>query len=437
MPLQRLANGAILKTENGAPANECCCSPGPTPTSCEINVSTGLSFSSVTGGSGTITFNLLGNFQNTKADEITIVTSTIAGYIGTYDVISKTFTSITVAGTFTGDATGTLNIKQFPPEMLIKVTGTIPTWQADTVYAEQKGAFATITGQYVLSSDGDLYEVTNFPSGDRKSGLTEPTWNTTLGATTTDNDITWTRRDQEINFCGKYWYLNATPPLWAASTSTFVGQRVTSTAGNYYECTAVSGSSPNFTGATEPTWNTTLGATTTDNEVTWTRVDDASDSTREQTVCPVRYGLLTGETFTSQTGGFPPTYTAKLYEAFEYWNISTSRGINMARGYFVKTNGFANTFYRYGSRNDLTVRQWKDVVYISGAGDPTRPVAPTGYFGNFYSLGILCTSTNNHVAGLAAYNFGTKIDYRLKPFYFSSYVVNTITYAWRQGNGDW
>ena len=78
------------------------------------------------------------------------------------------------------------------------------------------------------------------------TGTTEPTWPTTEGATVTDN---------------------AGIPAWAASTSYAVGDIVIpSTANGYtYECTTAGTSD-----SSEPTWGTTVGGTTTDNTVTWT-----------------------------------------------------------------------------------------------------------------------------------------------------------------------
>lgn len=61
------------------------------------------------------------------------------------------------------------------------------------------------------------------------------------------------------------------PTTWQASTSADVGDWCarTSDAGSvWFECTAVAGDQT--TGASEPTWNTTVGNTTTDNNVTWT-----------------------------------------------------------------------------------------------------------------------------------------------------------------------
>ena len=54
---------------------------------------------------------------------------------------------------------------------------------------------------------------------------------------------------------------------WAASTSYSLGDRVYASTGDgkIYECTTAGTSA-----GTEPTWNTTLGNTTTDNTVTWT-----------------------------------------------------------------------------------------------------------------------------------------------------------------------
>lgn len=68
---------------------------------------------------------------------------------------------------------------------------------------------------------------------------------------------------------------------WSTGAKT-VGTRIRSTAGDSYICTTAGNA-----GASEPTWNTTIGATTTDGTVTWTRVENlsAGDVVRAILVC--------------------------------------------------------------------------------------------------------------------------------------------------------
>lgn len=90
------------------------------------------------------------------------------------------------------------------------------------------------------------------------TGGTEPTWNATIGGTTSDGSVTWTTR--------------GSASIWAASASYALGDRVVSTTGAsasaqryVYECTTAGTS-----GGSQPTFVTSVGSTTTDNTVTWT-----------------------------------------------------------------------------------------------------------------------------------------------------------------------
>lgn len=64
------------------------------------------------------------------------------------------------------------------------------SWADTTKY---KAPTATAVGSLIVDANGRLQEATAV-TGDAKSGLTEPTWGTTLGATTADNHVTWTNR---------------------------------------------------------------------------------------------------------------------------------------------------------------------------------------------------------------------------------------------------
>ena len=59
----------------------------------------------------------------------------------------------------------------------------IIAWPSDTVVAVGDRCYGTV-------GDGNIYECTA-RAGDFKTGVSEPTWQTTFGATTTDDQITW------------------------------------------------------------------------------------------------------------------------------------------------------------------------------------------------------------------------------------------------------
>ena len=98
--------------------------------------------------------------------------------------------------------------------------------------------------------NGFLYECT---TAGTSAFVTEPTWPTRLGATVTDNTVTWT--------CIAYSLASAN-----TSTSYAVGAMVAPFGGNgyWYLCTTAGAS-----GGSAPTWPTLTGATVTDGSVVW------------------------------------------------------------------------------------------------------------------------------------------------------------------------
>jgi hypothetical protein len=115
-------------------------------------------------------------------------------------------------------------------------------WAANTVYPV--GSLVTDSNNSVQQS-GPLYSLPG------TSGASAPTWATTIGGTTTDNTITWT--------C-----LTFNPANWFASTVYAAGVLKLDSNSNVQKCTT-----GGTTGASAPTWATTLNATTTDNGVVW------------------------------------------------------------------------------------------------------------------------------------------------------------------------
>lgn len=87
------------------------------------------------------------------------------------------------------------------------------------------------------------------------TGSSEPSWNTTVGATTTDGTVVWRC---EGTYSG--------PVKWNNGVSKSVGNKIipTSETGYWYEC-IVAGT----TGGSQPTWPLIIGDTVTDNTVTW------------------------------------------------------------------------------------------------------------------------------------------------------------------------
>lgn len=131
------------------------------------------------------------------------------------------------------------------------VTGQVVCEQVLLAWA---GVVARLVGDQRVPTqkNGRVYEVINAGT----TGIGEPTWPTTIGATVIDGTVTWR--------CVGY-YVHA----WAAGVTVAAGDMVRPTTRNGYWYTTTGGGT---TAGGEPTWPTTIGATVTDNSVTWTCV---------------------------------------------------------------------------------------------------------------------------------------------------------------------
>jgi hypothetical protein len=102
---------------------------------------------------------------------------------------------------------------------------------------------------------------------------TEPTWNTNRGASTTDNaSITWLEVTGNAAICAD---LTNTPnwTLGSKAQSVSLGHIIQNNAGTFLFICTTSGTGH---ATTEPTWNTTTGATTADNTATFTCIGATS-----------------------------------------------------------------------------------------------------------------------------------------------------------------
>jgi uncharacterized phage protein (TIGR02218 family) len=124
------------------------------------------------------------------------------------------------------------------------VLGVVPEWADSTAYA---------VGDRVRSSVADRVHFVCTTAGTSDSD--EPIWSIPLDTTTTDNAVTWTA----------YSPLKATE--WTASRAYVAGDVVSATTFDKrrYVCTTAGTSD-----SSEPTWTTTIDATTADNTVVWT-----------------------------------------------------------------------------------------------------------------------------------------------------------------------
>ncbi|GAC1658018.1 MAG: hypothetical protein NVS4B13_00250 [Candidatus Elarobacter sp.] len=115
------------------------------------------------------------------------------------------------------------------------------TWQPNTAY---------VLGQFVYDSNGNIQRVQN--DGGGTSGATQPAWNVSPGATTSDGSahpITW---------------FNVGPGTWQANTDYRLNQFIFDANGNL-QVIQTGGSS----GPSQYKWNAQRGARTIDGGVTW------------------------------------------------------------------------------------------------------------------------------------------------------------------------
>ncbi len=115
------------------------------------------------------------------------------------------------------------------------------SWQSNTRF---------VLGQCIRDSNGNLQSVASIAK-QAMTGETPPTWNTVSGLTTADGQITWTLIQ---------------PDKWQPGTAYNVGDLVLDSNQNVQRVSATRASS---SGSTPPSWNVTVGQTTTDGAVTW------------------------------------------------------------------------------------------------------------------------------------------------------------------------
>jgi hypothetical protein len=118
-------------------------------------------------------------------------------------------------------------------------------WLPSTTYA---------VGQEVLDSHFQIQVV----SVAGTSGLTSPTWSTTVGNPTLDGTVVWLEQGVQSAF---------TPAAWVATHLYGSGSKILDSSNNIQLVTT-----PGLSGGSMPTFNSTAGGTTIDGVVVWTNV---------------------------------------------------------------------------------------------------------------------------------------------------------------------
>lgn len=167
--------------------------------------------------------------------------------------------------------------------------------------------------------------------------------------------VGWQAGEEPIvyNGSGTFDYIVESFTAWSASTAYVVGDLVkpTSHNGYYYECTTAGTS-----GASEPTWDTTVGGTTSDNTVTWT--------TRE---IPKGNDVLAafGRIWALNSTG-DIVYFSGLLDETDY--LSTSAGsINLN---YVWNNGQDTAQAIAAFNNNLIIFGKRNIIVYASADDP-------------------------------------------------------------------
>jgi hypothetical protein len=136
------------------------------------------------------------------------------------------------------------------------------------------------------------------------NATTEPTWVLTAGARTNDGTVTWMECSGRAGTNGSLLYTTAwITTLGAVVLGTQIKGTATATT-TLFICTTAG-----TVGVTEPTWNTTIGATTTDGTAVWTCLGPGANYSAWQT--PVaRYNILQATANSLRTTGADVIFVA-------------------------------------------------------------------------------------------------------------------------------
>lgn len=246
--------------------------------------------------------------------------------------------------------------------------------------------------------NGHLYRCT---TAGTSHASTEPTWNLTPGATTTDGTATWTN-------------VGAMPAAaWTTAATARLGQlvRPTTRNGYMYQCT-VAGT----TGGAKPTWPTAYAGTVVDGTATWALIEDFPD-----VYTPVSPSWSVTRA-SADDYGLPPQSYWDIVRAFVdqigwdfrfAWDSTAGRRRPRLRsvddGAEYNQNGDAGTFDadQYEMLSDVelageSVRNVVEVVYFDGdeTGTRTKTVLRVRDAESIAAYGVQFCQLNLDSAGL-------------------------------------
>lgn len=229
-------------------------------------------------------------------------------------------------------------------------TGTAPPWEPSTT------ALVGVNVVQPTPATGLLYLATSI-SGSGTSGLTQPVFPMTPGATVIDNP----GANQVV------WTCIGTPRAarWAASTTYKQGVRVTANPENgFYYSNATAGS--NASGSSPPaTWGTIVGGVTVDGAINWTCIGTN----------PIGAGSLPtpANPDAYYDGGVTQTLSVPCYGA------TTIDTANYAYGLVLKDEAGIGSFESFSSSQWLPASPYTSNVVLSGS-SRVQPNPPNGYY---------------------------------------------------------
>jgi phage tail sheath protein FI len=241
------------------------------------------------------------------------------------------------------------------PEQTGTVSGgfsalSLPAWQPGHVFA---------LGTQVLDANGNLEKVTTAGT----SLANPPAWPTTVNSSVVEGAVTWTL----IN-----------PPHWSAHQAFLTGDEIVDSNGNVQQVTT-----PGTSGGVAPAWATTpVGATTPDGGVTWTLVSIGSPAWAASHAFSLGNLIVDSNgkwevvTLAGTSGATAPTWPTTLNATVVDGAAGSLAWTLVATGVGVVPSWSPRHAYAVG--NQIVDSNGNiEVVTVAGSSGPTAPAWPT------------------------------------------------------------